>query len=101
MKIRTGDTVQIQRGKDRGKSGKVIEAFPDAGRVVVEGLNMYKKHKRPKKQGEKGEIIQITKSLPVANVAFVCSQCKRNTRLGHRFEGEKKMRVCKKCNMTL
>ena|SRR3989344_2964935 len=98
MKLRTGDIVQIMRGKDQGKSGKVLRAFPDKHQVMVEGLNMYKKHKKPKKQGEKGEIIQIAKPLPTANVMFICPQCKKPARIGRRFEGEKKMRICKKCN---
>lgn len=101
MKLVKGDTVQIMRGKNRGKSGKIIRVFPLANRISVEGINTYKKHIRPKKQGEKGEIISVVRPLDASNAMIVCGNCKKTARLGYRFEGEgkerKKVRYCKKC----
>jgi large subunit ribosomal protein L24 len=97
MKIKKGDTVKILKGKDRGKSGKVIRVFPAMNKVLVEGLNLYKKHVRPKRQGEKGEVVEIAKPLAAANVALLCPHCKQATRVGYKLEGIKKFRYCKKC----
>ncbi len=68
MSIKKGDNVKILAGKDRGKTGKIIKVLPKHGKVVVEGLNMVKKHVRPKKEGEKGEIVEIPASIHISNV---------------------------------
>jgi len=98
MKFKKGDNVKVLTGKDRGKSGKIIKVFPEAGRLVVEGVNVFKKHSRPKRQGEKGEIVSVVRPLQVSNVSFVCSKCGKAARLGFRIEGDKKIRHCKRCN---
>ncbi len=90
--------MKILTGRDRSKSGKVIKAYPDLGKLTVEGINIYKKHSRPKRQGEKGEIVSVVRPVPVSNVSFVCSKCGKSTRLGFRIEDERKVRYCKKCN---
>ena len=101
MNIQKGDTVKIMAGKDRGKTGKVLKVVPKSSKVTVEGANMYKKHQRPKKQGEKGEIINITRPLPASNVMVICTNCKKPSRVGHRFDGDAKVRYCKKCEGSL
>ncbi len=68
MSIKKGDTVEVIAGKDAGKSGKVIQVLPEANRVIVEGVNMFKKHQRPKKQGEKGQIVTVPRSIHRSNV---------------------------------
>ena len=68
ISIKKGDTVQVTTGKDAGKSGKVLKVFPKENRVLVEGVNMYKKHQKPKKQGEKGQLVSITRSIHRSNV---------------------------------
>ena len=101
MKIKKGDTVKIMIGKDRGKNGKITNVSPATNTVIVDGLNVFKKHQRPKKQGEKGEIINVSRPMNASRVRFLCPNCKKPTRLGYRFEGEegnqKKNRYCKKC----
>ena len=97
MKIKKGDTVKIIKGKDAGKTGKVLHVFPDVNKLSVEGLNLFKKHARPKKQGEKGEVIQVTRPFSASNAMIVCSSCKKPTRIGSKKEGEKKFRMCRKC----
>lgn len=101
MKLRKGDNVQVIRGRDRGKDGQVTHVFRDRDRVTVQGVNMYTKHVRPKKQGEKGQSVRVPRPVPVANVMVVCPSCKKPSRVGYRTEGAKKTRVCKRCNAAL
>jgi large subunit ribosomal protein L24 len=100
-KIKKGDTVKIRIGKDRGKTGKIIHVLQKEGKVIVEGLNLVKKHVRPKKQGDKGEVVQVPRAIFVSNVAFYCSNCGKGTRIGFRVEKNAKVRFCKKCNSTI
>lgn len=97
MKIKKGDQVQIIAGKDRGKRGKVLSVIAPKGKIVVEGLNIVKRHKRPRKEGEKGQRVEIPAPLNVSNVMLVCSHCGKLTRVGYKIENEKKFRICKKC----
>lgn len=101
MRIKKGDKVQIMVGKDSGKNGKILYVDTKKNAVMVEGLNVFKKHKRPTRQGEKGQIISITKPIKAANVQLLCPSCEKPTRVGFRFEGEKKVRMCKKCKATI
>ncbi len=93
--------VQIMAGKDAGKKGKVLAVNVSAGRILVEGVNVYKKHKRPKRQGEKGEIITMPRYLSAANTMLVCNSCDRPVRIGFKMEGDVKVRYCKKCQATI
>ena len=68
MKVKKGDTVQIMKGKDRGKSGKIVRSFPKENMVIVEGLNVVKKHQKAKKGGQSGQIIEVAKPINVSNV---------------------------------
>ena len=101
MKIKKGDQVLIISGKDRLKRGKVLDVFPKEARVVVEGLNLRKKHAKPKKQGEKGQIVQIPASLSVSAVKLICPKCGQPTRVGHKLIEHKKYRICKKCGIEI
>src|SRR5579859_6775787 len=97
MKIKKGDTVQIVVGKDDGKTGKVEKVFVKTSKVLVEGVNQYKRHIKARLAGQKSEIITITKPLPVANMMLLCPSCKKPTRVGYSITKESKVRVCKKC----
>jgi large subunit ribosomal protein L24 len=97
QKVKKGDVVLITKGKDRGKTGKVLKVFPKESKVIVEGLNLVKKHKKPKRAGEKGEIILIPRKISWSNVKVICPNCKKPTRVGFIKEGEDKYRFCKKC----
>lgn len=99
--IKKGDTVQIITGKNKGKSGKVLRVLSENEKVLVEGINVFKKHSRPKKQGEKGQIIEVTRPLSISNVMLFCSSCKKPRRVGIKMEGDKKVRVCKKCEAKI
>jgi large subunit ribosomal protein L24 len=97
MKTKKDDTVKIISGKDRGKTGKVTHVFPKDNKVVVEGVNIRKKHVRPKKMGQKGQTIQMPMPIHSSNTMVVCPDCKKPTRIGGKSVGVKKMRVCIKC----
>ncbi len=101
MKFKSGDSVQVVVGKDAGKQGKIEKVFTKTGKVLVTGVNQYKRHLKSRTTGQKSEIITITKPLPVANVAFVCPNCKKLTRLGYGMDKKTKVRICKKCHKTI
>ena len=98
MKIRKEDQVLIMSGKDRGRKGKVLEVFPQEDRIMVEGVNLRKKHQRPKKRGEKGQIITLPGSISVSNAKLICSNCGKPSRVGFKTLNKNKVRICKKCN---
>lgn len=96
--IKKNDTVKMLTGKDKSKTGKVLQVFPSDERVVVEGLNKIIKHTRARKEGEKGQRVEVPGRIHVSNVQFVCPQCGKATRLGRADDEEKKgKRLCKKC----
>ncbi len=98
MKIHKGDSVKIISGNDKGKSGKVLAVLPIRSSVVIENLNMKKKHVRPRSQGQKGELIRIPAPLRMSRVMVVCRSCSKPTRVGYSLDGSgKKQRICKRC----
>jgi len=101
MKIKKDDIVLIISGKYRGKTGKVLKAFPKKNQILVEGINLRKKNQKPKKTGEKGQIIEMPAPLNTPNAQLICPKCKKATRVGYRIEGGKKYRICKKCDKAL
>lgn len=102
-KIHTEDTVMVLTGKDRGKIGKVIRILRDKNKVVVERVNVVKKHMKPNPYaGKPGGIVEKEMPIDVSNVQLVCPACAKPTRVGYRFtEDDKKLRYCKKCNETI
>ena len=101
VNIKKGDNVKIITGKNRGKTGKVLHVFPKKERITVEGVNIYKKHVRPKRQGEKGETVNVTRSIDKSNISIICPACSKPTRITTKKEGNKKIRYCKKCNSPI
>jgi large subunit ribosomal protein L24 len=98
MKIRKGDTVVIIAGKDKGKRGKVRRAWPDEERVVVDGLNMIKRHSRARRAARQAGIIELEAPIHVSNVMLVCEKCGKPTRVSSRFlDDGKKVRICNSC----
>lgn len=101
MRIKKGDTVLVITGKDKGKKAKILDVFPKKGRITIEGVNIAKKHRRPRRQGEKGQVIEILKPIDVSNVKLVCPKCKQATRVGYRLTEKEKQRICKKCGQEV
>ena len=97
MRIKKGDTVQVLSGNDKGKTGEVLEIMPKTQRVIVKGINIRKKHIKPRKQGEEGGIVPVECSIHSSKVNVVCPKCNKATRVGVVKEGKDKIRVCKKC----
>lgn len=101
MKIHKGDLVAIVIGKDEGKTGKVEKVLTKESKVLVEGVNQYKRHIKARTQGQQSEIVTITKPLPVANVALICPKCKEQTRVGYSISKDSKERICRKCKAVI
>ena len=93
--VKSGDTVAVISGKDRGARCKVMAVSPKEGKVIVEKVNVVKKHVKPRRQGEQGGIIEAEAALYACKVQLVCPKCGRPTRVGHVVENGKKMRACK------
>ena len=101
MKIRKGDKVRIVKGKDRSRENTVEKVLTKEGKVIVSGLNIYKKAIRPTQKNQKGGIVEVSRPLPVENVMLICPKCQKPTRAGYRIEEGEKRRICKKCQSTL
>lgn len=108
MHVKTGDEVLVIAGKDKGRRGKIKRSIPDNNRVVIEGLNIAKKHMKPRGPGKPGGIIEIEAALHISNVMLICPSCGRASRTGDRFLEEtdhkgrpKKVRFCKACDAVV
>lgn len=108
MKLRIGDNVKISMGKDKGKVGKIEKVYPKENKVLVEGVNQYKRHLKSRTQNQKSEIVTLTKPLPSSAVALICPKCNKVTRVGFKIEKDlprgkagKKERFCKKCEKSI
>ena len=101
LKIKKNDTVVILSGKDKGKKGKVLGTVPSERKVVVEGCNMVTCHIKPRRQGEEGGIVKREAAIAACKVQVVCPKCNKGTRVAHKIEGDKKIRVCKHCGAEL
>jgi len=101
MKIKKGDTVQVLSGNDKGKTGEVITVVPKEDKIIVKGINVRKKHVKPKKQGEEGGIISAECSIPACKVNVICSKCNKPVKVAYKVEEGKKVRVCKKCGTAI
>lgn len=101
MKLRTGDRVKIISGNDRGKEAKVLTVFPREGRIVVEGVNVRKKHVRPRAAGQKGELVRFPAPFASSRAMLVCASCAKAARVGYRLDSRKKTRVCKRCGAEI
>jgi large subunit ribosomal protein L24 len=116
MKIKKGDKVKILSGKDRGKTGKVLQVFVDREKASIEGLNLLIKHMRPRKQGEKGQRIEFPAPMSISSLMLVCPKCNKPTRVKYQYTEtvknnitqtadpkkiKKKIRVCGKCKQII
>ncbi|HEX7042924.1 MAG TPA: 50S ribosomal protein L24 [Patescibacteria group bacterium] len=108
MKLIKNDEVKVVAGKDKGKTGKIEKVFSKEEKVLVTGVNQYKRHLKGGYGDQKSEIVTITKPLPVANVQLVCPKCKKLTRVGYKVEATKtksgsttKVRICRKCGKEI
>ena len=101
LHVKTGDNVMVISGKDKGKTGKVLQTSPKEGKVIVEGLNMVTKHVKPRRQGEQGGIVKAEGAIYACKVMPVCPKCGKATRVGHSVKDGKTVCVCRKCGAEL
>lgn len=98
MTIKKGDNVIVLTGKDKNKKSKVLRAYPRTGKVLVEAVNMAKRHQRRRKEGEKSQVVSLAMPMSVSNVALFCSKCDKGSRVKINVVNGKKIRVCAKCS---
>ena len=101
MNIKKNDTVIVLSGKDKGVKGKVLEAMPAKEMVIVENVNVATCHTKPRKQGETGGIVKRETPIRSCKVALFCDKCGKGVRVGYKMDGDKKVRVCKKCGAEI
>lgn len=101
MKLKKGDEVKVVKGKDKGKTGKVEKVFPKENKVLILGVNQYKRHLKARSQNKQSEIVTIIKPLPVSNIMLICPKCHLATRVGFSLKDNEKIRICKKCEQQI
>ena len=101
MNVKKNDTVVVLSGKDKGKQGKVLGTVPGSLKVVVEGVSVASRHQKPRRQGEEGGIVKKETPIYASKVMTVCPKCSKATRVAHKIEGDKKVRVCKHCGAEI
>ena len=101
MKVKKGDSVLIIARKDKGRTAKILKALPQELKILVEGINLKKKHVRPKREGEKGQVVDIPAAMDVSNVKIICPKCGKAGRIGYEIKDGNKNRVCKKCKAVI
>lgn len=101
MKLKKGDEVKIVRGKDKGKTGKIERVFPKVDKVLVNGVNQFKRHLKKRDENSQSEIMTLTKPLTVTNVSLVCPKCHLTTRVAYKVEKQGKVRICSKCKAEI
>ncbi len=101
MKYKKGDKVKVMVGKDRGKEGAIERVWENEAKVAIAGINVYKRHSKPRGEGQKGGIVDFVRPLSAANVALVCPKCKQVTRIGYKLTDKEKVRVCRKCDQEI
>jgi large subunit ribosomal protein L24 len=100
--VKSGDKVVVLSGKDKGKQGKILTVFPKESRVIVEGVNIVKRHTKPNRQNQQGGIIEKEAPINSSNVMLVCPRCNKPTRIAKKFlQDGQKVRQCKKCNEVI
>ena len=97
MKLHKKDLVQVMTGKDRGRQAQIATVFPKEDRVLLPGINQYKKHRKAQGEGKPGEIVTLDRPIAVSKLALICPKCKLPTRIGYLIKDKKKSRICRKC----
>lgn len=101
MKIKKGDKIKIIIGKDKGKEGVVEKVYRKSNKILVMGINLYKRHLKKSDKFPQGGIVDVPRPILVSKVMLVCPKCKKTTRVGYQIEKNKKVRICKKCKSAI
>lgn len=97
MKIKKGDKIRVIAGKDKGREGVVEHVYKKAGKVVIPGINLYKKHVKKNEKMPQGGVVEIPRSMDVSKIMLICPKCNKSTKIGYKLGKGKKNRICKKC----
>ncbi len=100
MKIRKGDKIKIMAGKDKGKDGVIDRVYPKQNKILIQGINLIKRHIKKNQELPEGGIVDIPKPVQVSSVMLICPKCSKTTRVGFELDKNKKVRSCKKCKAT-
>lgn len=101
MKLKKGDTIIVMAGRDAARQGKIERVYAKQSTVMVDGVNMYKRHIKKSEQTPEGGIVELPRAINVSKVALLCPKCKKPTRVGYKIEKQKKIRICRKCSAAL
>lgn len=101
MKLKKGDEIIITTGKDKGKKGKIEKVLHKRNTVLLPGLNIYKRHLKKRDEKNPGGIVEFARPIPIANISFLCPKCGKPTRLGFKIIKDTKVRICRKCDVTV
>lgn len=101
MRIKKNDTVKMMLGKDRGKTGKVLRSFPEEEKIIIEGLNLVKKHTKARKEGQKGQRVEVPRKVKASSAMVICPKCGKATRIAYQIQDGNKARICKKCKAEI
>ncbi len=101
MKLKKGDKVKIISGKDKGKEGKIEKVYKKSNKVLILGINMYKKHIKKNEKLSQVGIIDVPRPIMISKVMLICPKCNNSTRVGYKIENKKKVRICKKCKSNI
>lgn len=101
MKLKKGDKVTVITGKDKGQEGTIERTYKKSNKVLIPTVNMYKKHVKKNEQMPQGGVVDLPRPLGVSKVMLICSKCNKPTRIGYKIEGDKKQRICKKCQSII
>lgn len=101
MKFHKGDQVIVTIGKDKGRKGKIEQIFPEISRVVIPGINVYKRHTKKRDEQHPGGIIEKTRPIAVSKVSLICPRCGQQTRIGYLVNKGDKLRICRKCEQKI
>lgn len=101
MKVRKGDTIRVMAGKDKGRQGKVEKVYTKQNKLLVPGINIYKKHVKKNEQMPQGGVVEVPRPINSAKVSLICPKCKKATRIGFLVEKGRKVRICRKCKAEI
>lgn len=101
MKIKKGDKIRVMTGKDKGREGTVERAYQKSKKILVQGINLFKRHLKKTEQNQQGGIVDVPRPILISKVALICPKCGKASRVGYKVDKNKKYRVCKKCDSKI
>lgn len=101
MKLKKGDKIAVLVGKDKGREGTIEKIYSKQNKALIVGINIYKKHVKKNEQMPQGGVVELPRPIDLSKIAFICTKCKKKTRIGYKIDGVKKFRICRKCGAPI